>query len=79
MAMTTSQPPRYRLINAALEPHPHLDDEFVSLSDALDAAIRWSQRCAGDPIMAAIGVEVSTGCGSWRTLQLPSSAAALSI
>ncbi len=68
---------RYRLIDAALQPHPHLDDEFASLPEALETAIHWSRLLAFDPIQAAIGVEVSTACGSWRTLQNPTSAAAV--
>ena len=27
---------RYRLTDAALQPHPHLDDEFASLPEALE-------------------------------------------
>ena len=68
---------RYRLIDAALQPHPHLDDEFASLPEALETAIHWSHLLAFDPIQASIGVEVSTACGSWRTLQNPTSAAAV--
>ena len=41
---------RYRLTDAAMQPHPH---------------------------QASIGVEVSTACGSWRTLQNPITAAAV--
>jgi hypothetical protein len=75
--MTMSAPRRYRLIDAALQPHPHLDDEFASLPEALEAAIHWSRLLAFDPIQASIGVEVSTPCGSWRTLQNPTNAAAV--
>jgi hypothetical protein len=74
-----SAPRRYRLIDAALQPHPHLDDEYASLPEALDAAIHWSLLLAFDPIQSSIGVEVSTDSGGWRTLQLPSSAKALTL
>ena len=70
---------RYRLIDAALQPHPHLDDEYSSLPDALETAIRWSRLLAFDPIQASIGVEVSTASGGWRTLQNPTTATAVSI
>jgi len=78
MLMPMSAQRRYRLIDAALQPHPHLDDEFASLPDALETAIHWSRLLAFDPIQSSIGVEVSTACGSWRTLQNPTSAAAVS-
>ncbi len=68
---------RYRLTDAAMQPHPHLDDEFAALPEALKTAIHWSRLLAFDPIQASIGVEVSTACGSWRTLQNPTSAAAV--
>ena len=72
-------PRRYRLIDAALQPHPHLDDEYSSLPDALETAIHWSRLLAFDPIQASIGVEVSTASGGWRTLQYPTTATAVSI
>lgn len=61
---------RYRLINASFEAHPHLDAIYDSLEDALSDAASWltSQACSAQ---AAIGVEVSTGSGEWRTLRQP--------
>ena len=41
---------RYRLTDAAMQPHPHLDDEFASLPEALETAIHWSRLLAFDPI-----------------------------
>ena len=74
MWMPMSAQRRYRLIDAALQPHPQMDDEFESLAEALDAASHWSLLLSADPFRAAIGVEVSTGCGDWRTLELPAAA-----
>ena len=62
---------RYRLIDAALQPHPQMDDEIESLAEALDAASHWSRNRALDSYQASIGVEVSTQRGDWRTLMLP--------
>jgi hypothetical protein len=50
---------RYRLTDAAMQPHPCLDVDFPSLQEALDS------------YQASIGVEVSTERGDWRTLMLP--------
>jgi len=47
---------RYRLTDAAMQPHPCLDVDFPSLQEALDS------------YQASIGVEVSTERGDWRTL-----------
>ena len=62
---------RYRLTDAAMQPHPYLDVDFPSLQEALDAARRWSRNRALDSYQASIGVEVSTERGDWRTLMLP--------
>lgn len=64
----------YRLVDQQGCPHPVLDDLYDSLEAALDEAQRWWHEQFGherDPI--GIGVEVSTGCGSWRTLRYPGS------
>lgn len=63
---------RYRLVDDAGAPHPVLDDLYDSLEAAWTDASRWWQRqcsCGQEPI--EIGVEVSTPCGSWRTLRFP--------
>jgi hypothetical protein len=62
---------RYRLIDAALQPHPCLVVDYPSLQEALDAASHWSRNRALDSYQASIGVEVSTERGDWRTLMLP--------
>ncbi len=62
---------RYRLTDAAMQPHPCLDVDYPSLQEALDAARRWSHNRALDSYQASIGVEVSTERGDWRTLMLP--------
>ncbi|EAQ69979.1 hypothetical protein SynRS9909_01769 [Synechococcus sp. RS9909] len=62
---------RYRLTDAAMQPHPYLDVDYPSLQEALDAARHWSRNRALDSYQACIGVEVSTERGDWRTLTLP--------
>jgi hypothetical protein len=62
---------RYRLTDAAMQPHPYLDIDYPSLQEALDAASHWSRNRALDSYQASIGVEVSTERGDWRTLMLP--------
>jgi hypothetical protein len=62
---------RYRLTDAAMQPHPCLDVDYPSLQEALDAARRWSRNRTLDSYQACIGVEVSTERGDWRTLMLP--------
>ena len=61
---------RYRLINANFEAHPHLDAFYDCLEDALGDAIAWlgEHPSAGQP---AIGVEMSTRGGEWRTVRNP--------
>ena len=49
---------RYRLTDAAMQPHSCLDVDYPSLQEALDC------------YQASIGVEVSTERGDWRTLML---------
>lgn len=61
----------YRLIDAALQPHPHLDGIYDSLDAALSDATAWSrQGCVGTAALA-FGVEVSTSRGQWRTVLYP--------
>ncbi len=54
---------RYRLTDAAMQPHPCLDVDYPTLQEALDAARRWSRNRALDSYQACIGVEVSTERG----------------
>ena len=62
---------RYRLINASFEAHPHLDSIYDSVDEALSDASAWlgKQACSAQQ---AIGVEVSTRSGEWRTVRHPS-------
>ena len=63
----------FRLVDAQGFPHPVLDNLFDSLEAAWTEAERWSHQ--HDPLATeasiAIGVEVSTGNGTWRTLRHP--------
>jgi hypothetical protein len=61
----------YRLVDRQGNPHPVLDDLYDSLEAAWNEAQAWwgEQRCGAEPM--EIGVEVSTSCGSWRTLRHP--------
>ena len=73
--------PQYRLIDHRGAPHPVLDDLYDSLEAAWsDARSWWEQRVCGladrssssgrvEPM--AIGIEVSTASGSWRTVRYP--------
>lgn len=61
---------RYRLIDAALQPHPQLDGLYESLDAALEEALAWvGSLTVSQPL--AIGVEVSTTSGGWRTVRYP--------
>ena len=60
----------YRLINADYEAHPHLDGLYDCLEDALSDAITWlGEHPSAGP--TAIGVEMSTTGGEWRTVRYP--------
>jgi hypothetical protein len=61
----------YRLVDRQGNPHPVLDDLYDTLEAAWNEALSWwqEQRPSGEPM--EIGVEVSTSCGSWRTLRHP--------
>ena len=66
---------RYRLINASFEAHPQLYSIYDSLEDALsDATALLGEQASSS--QRAIGVEVSTRAGGWRTLRHPSLLAA---
>ena len=61
---------QYRLVDHSGCPHPVLDDLYESLDAAWDEARGWWQeQFGGDQGPVGIGIEVSTGCGSWRTLR----------
>ena len=71
-----SPPPvrHYRLVDQQGCPHPVLDDLYDSLESAVEEAQRWwHEQFGSDRAPIGIGVEVSTGCGSWRTLRYPGS------
>lgn len=61
----------YRLVDRQGNPHPVLDDLYDTLDAAWSEAQAWwaEHCCSGEPV--EIGVEVSTSCGSWRTLRHP--------
>ena len=63
----------YRLAGLDGRPHPVLDTPYESLEAALMAAQAW---CEGQGMSCslgerAIGVEVMTSSGSWRTIRYP--------
>lgn len=62
---------RYRLIDAALQPHPQLDDLYESLDAALEEAQSWCCSVGSQLRGLPIGVEVSTMAGDWRTVRYP--------
>ena len=71
--MTTTTTERvYRIVDQQGEPHPVLDDLYDTLEAAWTEGLAWWRLQSGsgsEPI--GIGVEVSTSCGSWRTLRHP--------
>ncbi len=63
----------YRLIGLDGTPHPVLDAPYESIEAAIGAAKNW---CEGQGLRSslserAIGVEVMTSSGSWRTVRYP--------
>jgi len=62
---------RYRLIDAALQPHPQLDGLYESLDAALEEARSWCCSVGSQLPGLPIGVEVSTTAGNWRTVRYP--------
>ena len=63
----------YRLIGLDGSPHPVLDAPYESIDAALGAAKAW---CSGQGLYCslnqrAIGIEVMTRSGSWRTIRYP--------
>ncbi len=61
----------YRLIDAFLQPHPHLDGLYDSMKDAFGDAIGWLDGLEPDAGQASIGLDVSTNNGDWRTIRQP--------
>ncbi len=63
----------YRLVGLDGSPHPVLDAPYDSIEAAIGAAKDW---CDGQGMncslsQRAIGVEVMTHSGSWRTVRYP--------
>lgn len=63
----------YRLVGLDGDPHPVLDAPYDSVESAMSAAQDW---CNGQGLncslsQRAIGVEVLTQSGSWRTVRYP--------
>lgn len=61
----------YRLIDSLQQPHPELDGLYESVDEALADAISWLESRGPGAGHTSIGLEVSTGCGSWRTIRQP--------
>ncbi len=61
----------YRLIDAVLQPHPHLDGIYDSTEEAIRDAIAWLEGLEPDAGQASIGLDVSTTNGDWRTIRQP--------
>jgi hypothetical protein len=67
--------PQYRLIDHRGVPHPVLDDLYDSIDAAWSDARSWWEQTIGGrpegPEPMAIGIEVSTASGNWRTVRHP--------
>jgi hypothetical protein len=61
----------YRLIDALLRPHPQLDGCYASLDEAIQDAVAWLEGLGAEAASSAIGLEVSTPSGDWRTIRHP--------
>ena len=73
-APASAAPRLYRLVDHRGCPHPVLDDLYDSLDAAWEEArLWWSEHGGHDCDPVDIGIEVSTACGSWRTLRHPGS------
>ncbi len=73
--MTIMHKSIYRLVGLDGSPHPVLDAPYESIDTAIRAAKDW---CEGQGLNCslwerAIGVEVLTRNGSWRTIRYPDS------
>ncbi len=67
------QQKKYRLVGLDGALHPVLDAPYESLEAAMSAASTW---CEGQGLCCsssdrAIGIEVMTHSGSWRTVKYP--------
>jgi hypothetical protein len=71
--ITSRQAPScYRLIDSGCEPHRELDGHYSSIDEAIADAIAWLEPLAHLHSSArAIGVDVATGDGNWRTCRPP--------
>jgi hypothetical protein len=67
-------PRLYRLVEFPGLPHPSLDGLYESIDEAWTDALNWWQGRGLDAcsVAGAIGVEVSTPAGEWRTLLMRS-------
>ena len=71
---SSSSSRHYRLVDQQGCPHPVLDDLYDSLDAAWEEARRWwCEQVGSEREPVGIGIEVSTACGSWRTLRHPGS------
>tara|TARA_B100000700_G_C14704411_1_gene696051 strand:+ start:106 stop:330 length:225 start_codon:yes stop_codon:yes gene_type:complete len=63
----------YRLIGLDGTPHPVLDAPYESIDAAIGAAKNWCNGQGSNSSLShrAIGVEVMTRSGSWRTVRYP--------
>ena len=63
----------YRLAELDGNPHPVLDAPYESIEAAMIAAKDWvsGQGATSSPAQRAIGIEVMTRSGSWRTVGYP--------
>jgi hypothetical protein len=61
----------YRLIDSLQQPHPQLDGLYDSIDEAMADAIGWLESIGPGAGETSIGLEVSTPCGSWRTIRQP--------
>ena len=61
----------YRLIDCLQQPHPELDGLYESVDEAMADAIDWLESMGPGAGETSIGLEVSTPCGSWRTIRQP--------
>jgi hypothetical protein len=61
----------YRLIDCLQQPHPELDGLYDSVDEAMADAIGWLESRGPGAGNTSIGLEVSTPCGSWRTIRQP--------
>lgn len=63
----------YRLVDQEGELHPILDDTYDSLEAAWAEALAWWEENGHGQVHPAIGVQVSTTSGCWRTVRAPGS------